>query len=287
MKRFISALIVLLLVFPIVSFTSKLNVPAYAIKTIVIDPGHGGRHHDTTGKISREQDVTLKVSMLLGKAIQESMKDVKVIYTRTADVDLSSIRDVDLRERIAIANRASADLFISIHCNAMTAEKSVAYKATVKGKRMTRYGTVEVKVPTAKGVETFVAGSARLDEQKKAIGEYAKLKEDYKENAKYDSKDPKIAIAISLMSNDLRKKSIQLATHIQEQYVSTGRLDRGVQELSLAVLRTASMPCVLTEIGFLTNPEEENYLNSVEGQTEVVNCLLKAIQSYKKVVEFE
>jgi N-acetylmuramoyl-L-alanine amidase len=119
------------------------------------------------------------------------------------------------------------------------------------------------------------------------LGEFAVLKEEYKEDAKLDSNDPEMAIALSLVANELRKKSIQLASLIQDEYVAVGRVNRGFKEQSLAVLRTAIMPCVLTEIGFISNPEEEDYMNSEAGQNEIVSCLLKAIQAYKKHVEFE
>lgn len=287
LKRFVSALTVLLLILPIVSFTNRSNTRAYAIKTIVIDPGHGGQFHGASGKYSREQDVTLKVALLLGKAIEENLKDVKVIYTRTSDTELASSRSVDLRERINIANRAKADLLISIHCNSMGTMRYVkGYTKDSKGRKRPIYGQ-RLQSTSTKGVETFVAGSARLDEQEEALGEYAVLKEEYKEDTKLDSKDPAEAIALSIISNELRKKSIQLASLIQDQYIATGRVDRGFKEQSLAVLRTAIMPCVLTEIGFISNPEEEDYLNSEAGQNEIVSCLLKAIQAYKKQVEFE
>jgi N-acetylmuramoyl-L-alanine amidase len=287
LQRFISALILLLLVLPTVSFTSKLNTPAFTIKTIVIDAGHGGKFHGASGKYSREQDVTLKVAFLLGKAIEENLKDVKVIYTRSSDTELSGSLSVDLRERINIANRAKADLLISIHCNSMGyARVRTGYRKDSKGRKVPVY-SVRPQSPSTKGVETYVAGFDRLDEQEAALGEYAVLKEDYKEDVKFDSKDPEVAIALSLKNNELRKKSIQLATFIQDQYIATGRVDRGVQEKSLAVLRTAIMPAVLTEIGFISNPEEEDYINSEAGENEIVSCLLKAIQSYKKLVELE
>jgi len=286
LKRFISALIVLLLILPIVSFTSRLNIRSYAIKTIVIDAGHGGKFHGASGKYSREQDITLRVALLLGKAIEENLKDVKVIYTRTSDAELSSSLHMDLRERINIANRANADLLLSIHCNSMGHIRvKTGYRKDSKGRKIATYKLMPET--STRGVETFVAGFDRLDEQEAALGEYAVLKEDYKEDAKLDSKDPETAISLSLINNELRRKSIQLASLIQDQYIAAGRVDRGFKEQSLAVLRTAIMPCVLTEIGFISNPEEENYLNSEAGENEIVYCLLKAIQAYKKQVEFE
>lgn len=283
LKGFISTLTILLLALPIVSFTNISKTQPYTVKTIVIDPGHGGKFPGASGNYSREQDVTLKIALRLGKAIEENFKDVKVIYTRTTDTELASIKAVDLRERINIANRANADLLISIHCNSMG---YVRYKTGKKDSRGRPIYKLRRETAT-KGVETFVAGSERLDEQQDALGEFGVLKEEYKEDAKFDSNDPEVAIALSLVANELRKRSIQLASLIQDEYVAVGRVNRGYKEQSLAVLRTAIMPCVLTEVGFISNPEEEDYMNSESGQNEIVSCLLKAIQSYKKHVEFE
>ena len=283
LKRLIICLITLFLTLPLVSFTNNSNIPLNRIQTIVIDPGHGGKFPGASGKYSREQDVTLQVAFLLGKAIEENLKDVKVIYTRTSDKELASVKAVDLRERINIANRANADLLISIHCNSMGYIRYNTGRKNSRGRPI--YG--ERRETATKGVETFVAGFARLDEQEDALGEFAVLKEEYKADAKLDSNDPETAIAFSLVANELRKKSIQLASLIQDEYIAVGRVNRGFKEQSLAVLRTAIMPCVLTEIGFISNPEEEDYINSPTGQNEIVSCLLKAIQAYKKHVEFE
>lgn len=264
LKRCFSAFFALLIAFPLVSFTDASDGPAYRIRTIVIDAGHGGKDGSTRGLISREKDVALKTALRLGKAIEENMKDVRVVYTRTTDVF------VPLYERIGLANREKADLFISIHCNSMP--------ANLKNRTATR------------GVETFVSGSGRLDEQEVAIRENMSIiyEKDYKENYQgYDPNDPTSIIMLSLMKNAYREQSIRLATLIQDEYVSKGRVDRGVKEQSLAVLAKAGMPAVLTEIGFISNPREEEYMNSEEGQNEIVACLLKAVQNYKKQVELE
>ncbi|MEO8795104.1 MAG: N-acetylmuramoyl-L-alanine amidase, partial [Daejeonella sp.] len=114
------------------------------------------------------------------------------------------------------------------------------------------------------------------------------LEKDYKDNYDgYDPKDPASIILLSLMKNAYRDQSIKLATFIQDSYIQTGRVDRGVKEQSLAVLARAGMPAVLTEIGFISNPDEEEYINSDAGQNEIVIGLLKAIQTYKKQVELE
>jgi len=139
-----------------------------------------------------------------------------------------------------------------------------------------------------KGVETFVSGFNRLGEQNTAIRENASilLEKDYKDNYDgYDPNDPESFIIFSLLKNAYREQSIRLATLVQDEYIAAGRVNRGVKEQSLAVLAKAGMPAILTEIGFISNPQEEEYMASENGQNEIVSCLLKAIQAYKKQVE--
>ncbi|TKC09232.1 N-acetylmuramoyl-L-alanine amidase [Pedobacter frigoris] len=257
----------------------------YKIKTIVIDAGHGGKDGSTRGLYSTEKDVALKTALHLGALIEASLKDVKVIYTRTEDVF------IPLYERIAIANNAKADLFISIHCNDMPSHRSTivtGYKK-VRGKRVAIRETVYRKSTSTHGTETFVSGMGRVNEQDEAIKrENASifLEDNYKENYEgFDPSNPENFIILSLMKNTFRTQSLKLAKYVQDQYVNVGRVDRGVQEKSLAVLARAGMPAILTEIGFISNPDEENYMNSEEGQKEITECLLRAIENYKKSIE--
>ncbi|WP_235324601.1 N-acetylmuramoyl-L-alanine amidase family protein [Pedobacter lusitanus] len=226
---------------------------------IVIDAGHGGRDGSTRGLFSKEKDVALDVAMLLGQTIEKEIENTKVLYTRTEDVF------IPLYERIELANKAHADLFISIHCNSMP--------SSMRGRTETS------------GVETFVSGSGRLGEQETAMRENAVilLEKDYKENYDgYNPSDPESFIVLSLMKNAYRLQSIKLATLIQQQYIKAGRVNRGVKEQSLAVLARAGMPAVLTEIGFISNPDEEEYINSLSGRQEIVQNIKNAIQEYKK-----
>ncbi len=283
LKRSFPGLIALFLILPWVSFANNLPKLPYRIKTIVVDAGHGGQDGATRGLFSKEKDVTLQVALRLGKAIESNFKDVKVIYTRKEDVF------IPLYERIGIANRAKADLFISIHCNSMPKNRVIT--GYTKGSRGRKIPIYETRQSTStKGVETFVSGFGRLDEQDVVLRENASilLEKDYKNNYEgYDPNDPESIIIFSLMKNAFREQSIKLATLIQNEYINTGRVDRGVKEQSLAVLARAGMPAILTEIGFISNPEEEEYINSENGQNEIVSCLLKAIQSYKKQAELE
>lgn len=285
--RPICAFLTVLVLIPFISSGKSLPITPYRIKTIVIDAGHGGQDGATHGAISKEKDVALMTALRLGKAIEEQIKDVKVVYTRTSDVF------VPLYERIGLANRVKADLFISIHCNSMPIyKKSVitGYHRNKKGKRVPTYTTVTSQSTSTSGVETFVSGFGRLDEQDIALRENASilLEKDYKDNYEgYDPKDPESIIMFSFLKNSFREQSIKLATFMQDEYAKTGRIDRGVKEKSLAVLARAGMPAVLTEIGFISNPEEEAYMNSETGQQEIVSCLLKAIQTYKRQLEVD
>lgn len=227
--------------------------------TIVVDAGHGGKDGSTRGLFSREKDVALQVALLLGQTIEKEIPNTKVIYTRTEDVF------IPLYERIDIANRAHADLFISIHCNSMP--------ANMRGRTQSN------------GVETFVSGSGRLGEQDVAVRENASilLEKNFKDNYEgYDPNDPESFIILSLMKNAYRRQSIKLASLIQQQYIKSGRVDRGVKEQSLAVLAKAGMPAVLTEIGFISNPAEEEYINSQSGREEIVQNIKNAILEYNK-----
>lgn len=242
---------------------------------VVIDPGHGGDKPGARGRISAEKDVVLQVSKKLKESIEKEMPGVKVMLTRDRDVD------VPFYERTALANNNHADLFISIHCNSADSERRV------KG-RNGKYSTQLTRRPHVRGTETFVCGYNRLAQQDVAIRENADilLEDNYKENYNgFDPNDPSTYIVFSLMKRRYRDQSIKVATMMQEEYVQAGRANRGVQELSLAVLATAGMPAVLTEIGFISSPDEENFMLSDAGQTEIVGNLTTAIKRFKASVE--
>ncbi|MFD1631863.1 N-acetylmuramoyl-L-alanine amidase family protein [Pseudopedobacter beijingensis] len=250
------------------------------VKLIVIDPGHGGEDGATRGAFSKEKDVALQVALKLGKAIEAKLPDVKVIYTRKTDVF------VKLYDRIGIANQEKADLFISIHCNSMPLIKQKYVVRYSKGKPI--YGYRSIPNPGPTGTETLISGFGRLAQQDAAIRENASilLEQNYKDNYEgFDPNDPESYIIFSLMKNAYREQSIKLASLMQDEYTKSGRINRGVKEQSLAVLAKAGMPAVLTEIGFISNPEEEKYINSDAGQAEIVQNILNAIITYKKQIE--
>jgi N-acetylmuramoyl-L-alanine amidase len=285
-KRFIIGLFVLIIVS--IGLTSFKTIPPREIKTvgnkikvIVIDAGHGGQDGATHGAMSKEKNVALDVALKLGKSIEERLPDVKVIYTRQTDVF------VKLYERIGLANKEKADLFISIHCNSMPL---IRQRYVIKyNNNKPVYGYKSIPNPATRGTETFVAGFGRIGEQDAAIRENASilLEKDYKKNYEgFDPKDPESYIIFSLMKNAFRDQSIKLASLVQDEYAKSGRINRGVQEKGLAVLQRAGMPAILTEIGFISNPEEEEFINSATGQAEIVDNLVSAIIAYKKQIEF-
>jgi len=253
----------------------------YKVKTIVIDAGHGGDKPGAAGSYSLEKNVALQVALKLGRKFEEEMPGVKILYTRKRDID------VPFFKRAAIANDAKADIFISIHCNSMPDRRIVAGYTKRKGRRIPRYKYVKNSV--TKGVETFVAGSHRLNEQDAAIRENADilLEKDYKKNYDgYDPKNPETFIILSLFKNTYRDKSLRLARLVQNNYVNNdGRVNRGVKEQGILILQRCGLPAILTEIGFISNPTEEKYLNSASGQSEIVNSIFKAVKTYKKETE--
>lgn len=218
----------------------------------------------------------MQVALKLGKLIESELPGVKVLYTRKTD------EFVELYKRIYYANDNHADLFISIHCNSGGISRVTTRNR--KGKRVTS----SVTNSSAKGTETLVSGYGRLGEQDAALRENASLllESNYKDNYQgFDPKDPESYIVFSLMKNQFRDQSIKLASYMQNEYVKSGRTNRGVWEKSLAVLARAGMPAVLTEIGFISNPDEEQFMMSDSGQNEIINNLLNAIKTYKRSVE--
>lgn len=268
------------------SFHIRKDDPKRKVKVIVIDPGHGGKDPGCNGVTHREKDVALAVALKFGKLIEEKMKDVKVIYTRKTDVF------VELEDRAKIANDNNADLFISIHCNAAGKPVMIKDKKTGKLRPKTFKNSkgktivVETANPEPYGAETYVMG-LKNEEGKMKVAQRensAILLEDNYET-KYQGFDPNSEESYIIMSNYTSSYVIQsagLALKIQEQYAKkAGRVDKGVHRQSIWVLWRTSMPSVLTEIGYLTNPQEEKFLGSEKGQEYLAACLFRAFRKYK------
>ncbi|MBC7567178.1 MAG: N-acetylmuramoyl-L-alanine amidase [Pedobacter sp.] len=266
----------------LIACSGTLFSQTYRVKTIVIDAGHGGNKPGAKGSTSLEKNVALAVALKLGKKFEQEMPGIKVLYTRKTDVD------VDFYKRAALANDNNADIFISIHCNSMPDKRVITgYTKTKSGRRVAKYAYVKNR--TTRGTETFVAGSHRLNEQDAAIreNEDIKLEKNYKQNySGYDPNDPETFIILSLFKNVFRDKSLKLATLIQDNFtMNDNRVNRGVKEQGLLILQRCGMPAVLTEIGFISSPDEEEYINSENGQAEIVNSIFKAVKTYRQETE--
>ena len=276
------------------SFETKppKNLQKQAIHKIVIDAGHGGSDPGTKGKYSTEKDVSLAVALKLQKLLNDQIPEVETYMTRTTDIyDKVTVKAQK-------ANAAKGDLFIAIHCNEAAPNRHselIGYKTVTtkkKGKKITK------KVPQYKtwttpsevvGTETYIWGIAKKDEKEKAIQE-SLSENDFIDSASaaelknFNPTDPKQILAISLRTEQYSERSRNLALTVEEEFEKSGRVSRGAKqrnEKGIWVLQATNMPAILIEIGFLSNPEEEDYLNSESGQTEVANSIVKAIRRYK------
>ena len=254
MKRLL-ILLALLLVASGTAFSQKREPGK--VKTLVIDPGHGGDKPGAIGKHCQEKELTLSIAKKFGKLVEDNYPDVKVIYTRTTDVDVA------LSERANIANRAKADLFISIHINSHP-----------------------TSVPV--GMETYVMGLSRsranMEVAKKENADIL-LEDGYKDNSEYqgfDPNSPESYVMFAMYQNAYIDKSLNFAQFTQDQYKSAIKTtNRGVKQAEFFVLYKTAMPAVLTEVGFISNPAEEAYMMSDEGQATIAVCLLNAFANYK------
>jgi len=227
-----------------------------AIKTVVIDAGHGGKDPGCHGSSAKEKHVCLAMALDLGAMINAKYPDIKVIYTRSTDVF------VELDERAKIANRNNADLFICIHANAAS--------------------------PAAYGTETYVLGLHRTESQQKvAERENATIHLEDDGGAKYKDFDlsPDAIIARQIQLSVFLDQSISFASKLQVEFTKIGRHDRGVKQAGFLVLYKTTMPSVLIETGFLTNPKEEKFLNAPETQKKMANSMFIAFEKYKNELE--
>jgi N-acetylmuramoyl-L-alanine amidase len=224
---------------------------------VVLDAGHGGHDPGNVGNGYKEADIALKIVLDVGAELEKN-PNIKVIYTRKKNIF------VELFERGAIANRADADLFVSVHCDSHTSD--------------------------AYGAGTFVLGlhaNKRNLEVAKKENEVILLEENYQENyAGYDPNSPESFIGLTLMQEEYLDQSIMLASLIQDNFVNKlKRKDRSVKQAGFIVLHQSYMPSVLIETGFLTNKTEGAYLNSKKGQGEMASSISNAILLYKKNIE--
>lgn len=235
-------------------FSAFAKAPAEKPFTVVIDAGHGGKDPGAVGKISQEKNLNLEVSLLVGKLLSEQFPDIKVVYTRQTDIFLP------LQQRADIVNANNADLFICIHTNSSESK-------------------------TAQGVETFVLGTEKMDKNLDVAmreNSVIKLEADYQ--TAYQGFDPNSIdsyIMFELMQNAYMDQSLRFATLVQRQCVERlKRAERGVRQAAFWVLLKSACPSILFEMGFISNPEEEKYLNSTQGQQEIAQSICNAFAEF-------
>ena len=231
--------------------------------TLVIDAGHGGGDPGARGTMSKEKTLTLKHALAFGKLVEQKCSDVKVIYTRTTD------KFLELWQRAEIANKAKADLFISIHINSLPGKK------------------------VARGYQTYTLGRSRRDGNRMGYIENLEVakrenavilyEKDYQQHYEgFDPNSPESNILFELMQDKNMERSVDLAK-LMQKYVcqATGRQDQGVHQDNLAVLRLTSMPACLLELGFISTPDEERYLNSNEAVYAYARGIFNAFMAYR------
>ena len=250
-----------------ISFSARSNTSKNLIATekddkhvnvVVIDPGHGGKDFGASVGNAKEKDIVLDVALRLGESIKTSYPEIKVIYTRSKDVF------IPLYDRANIANKNKADVFISIHVN----------------------GTQN---PTAQGTETFVLGEHRSKENlevEKKENSVILLEDDYTTTYEgYDPNSPESNIMFLAIQSEYLEQSIMLASEVQDQFRSAKRGDRSVKQAGFLVLRQTTMPSVLIELGFISHPNERNYLMSEKGKSTLSASIFNAFKAYKRKIE--
>jgi len=278
------------------SFIAKKESKRKVLKTIIVDAGHGimsnGNYNGAKGSYSYEDAIALAVAKELVRQLQEAFPDIRIVETRPTEYI------TPLHRRAEIANENHGDLFISIHCNAMPPirhSERIGTKTITsyvgKGKKRRR---VTRKVPQyrywttpneRKGTETYIWGAHKNEDKEVAVRENAPMmeEENYKEN--YGDIDPNspefIALAL-LKTKQFFKRSATLAGFVEDEFEKAGRTSIGQQQrqIGIWVLQATAMPSVLVETGFITNHEEEDYLNSKDGQQEIAKCVTNAVGNY-------
>lgn len=308
----------LLVLFPVflsillLSFSEK-NKPVQkaTIKTLIVDPGHGGFDPGARGLISNEADVSLAVALKFGRALKEEFPELNVVYTRTTDIGAGGkkTKKEDIYYRANLANESNGDLFISIHCNSSGKKAGGWYERVVTGKTPVKktvgkgkkkrtinsykytYGTV-YRENTAHGTETYVWALSKNDAKVNSVNKIEYYGEIDSSNTMTlqlpDPSDPAEKARMLIYAQHFFRKSLNLADLVEKEFEASGRVSRGVKQRNdegIWVLQATGMPSILVEIGFITNKEEEEYINSEKGQKEIVDDLMNAFRVYKQKVE--
>lgn len=297
-KKNLSIICVVLLCFQSAQlFGFKANYQKAKLKKVIVDAGHGGHDGGAEGRYSKEKDVSLAVALRLAKKIEQVLPDVEVVLTRNSDIYQSPPTKAN------IANFNKGDLFISIHCNAAPAIKHseiTGYKTQVyytgKGKKRKKHTK---KVPQykywtspnpARGTETYIWGAHKNEMKEKAMRENEAL---YLDSSTanfvkdFDPNSPERMVLYSLKTQQYFNRSANLALTVEDEFTKVGRISRQAQQrqVGIWVLQAVAMPSILVETGFISNPEEEDYLNSDKGQDEIATCIAQALKRYKYSLE--
>lgn len=250
----------ILILFLIMGWGSGACVASAATKrpfVLVIDAGHGGKDAGAVGQLTKEKDINLNVALALGRLVEKNCPDVKVIYTRKTDVF------VTLQGRAEIANRNKANLFISVHTNSSPVGKAAPM-----------------------GAETYTLGMHRAaDNLEVAKRENSVITQENNYKQTYHNFDPRKSesyIIFEFLQDRNMQQSVDLARAIQRNYTSSGRKNKGVHQAAFLVLRATSMPSVLTELGFISNAEEEKFLHSQEGVATLARAIFEGFKSYRQ-----
>lgn len=252
------------IIFILLTFASFAIAASGAAKrfTLVIDAGHGGHDAGAKGAFSYEKNINLNVALAFGRYVENNCPDVNVIYTRKTDVF------VPLHKRASIANKNKADVFISIHTNALP------------------------KGHIARGLETYTMGMRRSDEKLSAAmreNSVIMIEKDYKEHYEgYDPNSPESTIMFEFMHDKNMSRSVELAKYVQNSVCSiANRPDKGVKQDVFLVLRETSMPACLIELGFITTPDEETFLNNKSNVDKLARGIYEAFAKYKEKYDKE
>jgi N-acetylmuramoyl-L-alanine amidase len=242
-------------------FNNSAGSKSYKVKKIILDAGHGGKDSGALGKFSKEKDIALKIALELGNLLKQHMSDVQVLYTRQRD------EFIPLYQRATLANKNNTDVFISIHCNAATKNNNKAH-----------------------GIEVFTMGLEKSTKNlavTKRENEVILMENNPTDQYQgFDPTSPESHILFSLYQNAYTENSLKLAQHIEKGFTMyTPRKSRGVKQDGFLVLWQTAAPSVLVEVGFITNPEEEKYMNQKLGQTQIATAIFEGFKNYKYDIE--
>jgi N-acetylmuramoyl-L-alanine amidase len=290
----------LIIVFCFTSFREApliKNIKQNTLRTIVIDAGHGGKDFGAKGSYSYEKNITLAIALKLQATLQQALPDVKIVMTRTTDIfDAPPVKANK-------ANAAKGDLFVCIHCNAapairhseVTGHKTQTYY-TGKGKKRKKHTRT---VPTyrtwytpnpASGTETYIWAADRNDNKEVAMRENESLYTDStiaKQIGDFDPGSTETKMYYTLKTQQYFQRSANLALDVENEFTKIGRTSREARQrgVGIWVLQATAMPSILVETGFITNPEDEDYLNSINGQQQICDAITNAVQHYKTALE--